>query len=114
MHNAVGGGIEPQGLLTLVSLSKRTLSPDKITYCIANFILPFIDYLFLDLTQYCSPNDTTCIGVLERLVDAGLLLTPGGAFGEHFQKWARLCFTSVPKQELERALECLNEVLVSS
>ena len=68
-------------------------------------------YLFLDLTEFCRRGEDTSVGVLERLVDAGMLLTPGGAFGSHFQKWARLCYTSVPKDELVVALERLNEVL---
>lgn len=70
-------------------------------------------YLFLDLSEYCRGEDT-CLGVLERLVDAGMLLTPGGAFGHLFHKWARLCYTSVPRAELEEALGRLNDVLARS
>lgn len=68
-------------------------------------------YLFLDLTQYCAKSEDSCVGVLERLVDAGMLLTPGGAFGHLFHKWARLCYTSVAKGELVEAIERLNHVL---
>ncbi len=68
-------------------------------------------YLFLDFTEYCRRGEDTSLGVLERLVDAGMLLTPGGAFGLHYKKWARLCFTSVCREELEESLLKLNQVL---
>jgi DNA-binding transcriptional MocR family regulator len=51
---------------------------------------------------------------LERLVDAGMLLTPGGSFGSEYKKWARMCFTSVPLEELREAIERLNHVLKDS
>ncbi len=68
-------------------------------------------YLFLDLTEYCRRGEDSAVGVLERLVDAGMLLTPGGSFGQQFKKWARLCFTSVCAEELTEAIARLNEVL---
>jgi N-succinyldiaminopimelate aminotransferase len=71
-------------------------------------------YLFLDLTEYCRRGEDTSMGVLERLVDAGMLLTPGGAFGQQYRKWARMCFTSVDKEELREAILRLNKVLEDS
>jgi N-succinyldiaminopimelate aminotransferase len=71
-------------------------------------------YLFLDLSEYCMRGEESSIGVLERLVDAGMLLTPGGAFGHHYKKWARMCFTSVSEVELREAIERLNHVLEST
>lgn len=71
-------------------------------------------YLFLDLTQYCQRGEDSALGVLERLVDAGMLLTPGGAFGQHYKKWARMCFTSVELNELKEAILRMNDVLESS
>ena len=68
-------------------------------------------YLFLDLSQYCADDAESSVCVLERLVDAGMLLTPGGAFGQHYRKWARLCFTSLSYDELEESLVRLNRVL---
>ncbi len=68
-------------------------------------------YLFLDLHEYCQPGEESSVGVLEHLVDAGMLLTPGGAFGEKYKKWARMCFTSVSLEELREALDRLNHVL---
>lgn len=69
-------------------------------------------YLFLDLTEYCAEDAESSVCVLERLVDAGMLLTPGAAFGQHYRKWARLCFTSVSYDELGESLLRLNRVLV--
>ena len=68
-------------------------------------------YLFLDLSEYCREGESDCVRVLERLVDAGMLLTPGGAFGSQYQKWARMCFTSVAADELKEAIGRLNAVL---
>jgi len=68
-------------------------------------------YLFLDLSAYCRESEKDCVRVLERLVDAGMLLTPGGAFGQQYQKWARMCFTSVPEPLLRSAIGKLNSVL---
>ncbi len=71
-------------------------------------------YLFLNLAEYCRSCEDSSVGVLERLVDAGMLLTPGSAFGSDFKKWARMCFTSVPLEELREAIERLNHVLKES
>ena len=71
-------------------------------------------YLFLDLGEYCRDGAESSVGVLERLVDAGMLLTPGGAFGQDYKKWARMCFTSVGLSELRDAIERLNHVLKNS
>lgn len=71
-------------------------------------------YLFLDLTEYCRRGEDSSLEVLERLVDAGMLLTPGGAFGQQYKKWARMCFTSVDIEELREAIERLNHVLEKS
>ncbi len=70
-------------------------------------------YLFLDLSEYCRRGEDSCIGVLETLAEAGILLAPGGGFGNLYQKWARLCFTSTPLAELEEGIERLNSVLES-
>lgn len=71
-------------------------------------------YLFLDLTEYCRRGEDTSVGVLERLVDAGMLLTPGAAFGNHYKKWARMCYSSVDADELQDAILRMNDVLENS
>ncbi|HMI94439.1 MAG TPA: pyridoxal phosphate-dependent aminotransferase, partial [Polyangiales bacterium] len=48
---------------------------------------------------------------LERCVDAGVTLMPGSAAGRAFDRWARLCFTTVPEAELALALERLRPLL---
>jgi aspartate/methionine/tyrosine aminotransferase len=68
-------------------------------------------YLFLDLTRWCERGEDSCLGVLERLAEAGILLAPGVAFGHLYQKWARLCYTSVPIDTLEEGIDRLNQVL---
>jgi N-succinyldiaminopimelate aminotransferase len=68
-------------------------------------------YLFLDLSQWCRQSEDSCIGVLERLAEAGLLLAPGSGFGHLYQKWARLCYTTVDFPALEEGIDRLNQVL---
>ena len=70
-------------------------------------------YLFLDLSAYCRRGEDSCIGVLEKLAEKGLLLAPGGGFGHLYQKWARLCYTSTGLEELEEGIERMNHVLES-
>ena len=41
------------------------------------------------------------MGFLERCLDAGVLLTPGSASGEAYGNWVRLCFTTVPQDQLD-------------
>ncbi len=68
-------------------------------------------YLFLDLTDWCRPGEDSALGVLERFAEAGLLLAPGSAFGHLYNKWARMCYTSVSREQLENGIERLNRVL---
>jgi N-succinyldiaminopimelate aminotransferase len=70
-------------------------------------------YLFLDLTEWCRPGEDSCLGVLERLAEAGVLLAPGGAFGHLYSKWARLCYTSVSRAQLIEGIDRVNCVLDS-
>lgn len=68
-------------------------------------------FLFFDATPHMRPGEMLQ-GFLERCADAGVMLTPGTAAGTDYDRWARLCFTSVPQPELERALARLRTVLV--
>jgi N-succinyldiaminopimelate aminotransferase len=67
-------------------------------------------FLFFDASPYLRQGETL-MGLLERCLDAGVMLTPGSASGRDFEHWARLCYTSVPQDELEIALERLRGVL---
>lgn len=67
-------------------------------------------FLFFDLRPHLRKGETP-MGLLERCVDAGVMLTPGSASGEAYGDWARICFTSVAPSELTEALERLRTVL---
>jgi N-succinyldiaminopimelate aminotransferase len=66
-------------------------------------------FLFFDLTPYLRGSESPT-ELLERCVDAGVMLTPGNACGADFGSWARLCFTSVPEPQLLEALARLRSV----
>jgi N-succinyldiaminopimelate aminotransferase len=67
-------------------------------------------FLFFNLERFLRGGETAT-ALLERCVDAGVMLTPGNSCGAAFGNWARLCFTSVPELELQEALGCLRKVL---
>jgi N-succinyldiaminopimelate aminotransferase len=69
-------------------------------------------FLFFDASRYLREGEDL-LGFLERCLDAGVLLTPGSASGRHFERWARLCFTSVAPSALDDALDRLVPVLRS-
>jgi aspartate/methionine/tyrosine aminotransferase len=66
-------------------------------------------YVFLDFAPILRGRP---LGVLlERAIDRGVLLAPGDGFGEAFATWARLCFTSVPRERLVQGLERLRDAI---
>jgi len=67
-------------------------------------------FLFFDLERHLRPGEAP-LRFLERCVDAGVTLMPGSAAGHAFDRWARLCFTTVPEPELVLALERLRPLL---
>jgi N-succinyldiaminopimelate aminotransferase len=69
-------------------------------------------FLFFDTGKYLRGGETTA-GFLERCLDHGVMLTPGSASGQDFERWARLCYTAVPPVELEAALAGLRSALES-
>ena len=44
-------------------------------------------------------------------MDHGVLLTPGTASGKDYEDWVRLCFTTLPPDELDEALARLRRIL---
>jgi N-succinyldiaminopimelate aminotransferase len=80
-------------------LSELCLTPEGSTY------------LFLDLSRFRRPGEPDAARVLERVADAGVLLAPGAAFGHDYRDWARLCFTSVDRPQLDEALDRIARVL---
>jgi len=67
-------------------------------------------FLFFDVTRFMGRSETLT-DVLERCLDAGVMLTPGTSCGNDFGGWARLCFTTLPPNELQEALERLRGAL---
>ncbi len=61
-------------------------------------------FVFFDVAARVREGEDG-LGVLERCLDAGVLLTPGSASGRDYGSWIRLCFTSVPPDQLREALE---------
>ena len=69
-------------------------------------------FLFFDTRPFMRAGETLP-DVLERCLEAGVMLTPGTACGTDFGSWARLCFTTLPEPELVEALALLRKVLVT-
>jgi N-succinyldiaminopimelate aminotransferase len=69
-------------------------------------------FLFFDATPHLRAGESL-MGFLERCLDAGVMLTPGSASGQHYENWARLCYTTVPPDDLRAALDRLRHVLWS-
>ena len=67
-------------------------------------------FLFFDARPHMGEGESL-MGLLGRCLDAGVLLTPGSASGEHYDTFVRLCFTAVPPEELSDALARLSGVL---
>lgn len=69
-------------------------------------------FVFFDVRAKRLPGEDT-VGLLERCLAAGVLLTPGAASGKDYEGWVRLCFTSVPPEDLAKALERLAPIVGS-
>jgi len=67
-------------------------------------------FLFFDTKRFMRRSESLT-DVLERCLDAGVMLTPGTSCGSDFGTWARLCFTTVPPAELDEALARLRSAL---
>ncbi len=46
-----------------------------------------------------------------KMLDAGVVLSPGEYFGDDYKGWARLCFTVVPPDEVKEGVKILNELI---
>lgn len=67
-------------------------------------------FVFFDVSERLLPGEDT-VDLLERCLAAGVLLTPGAASGKDYASWVRLCFTSVPPDDLAVALERLAPIV---
>ena len=63
-------------------------------------------FVFFDIAPRLQPGEDT-LGLLGRCLDHGVLLTPGAACGRDYDRFVRLCFTSVPPEELAAGLKIL-------
>jgi len=67
-------------------------------------------FLFVDAAPWLAPGEPL-EGLLDRLLAAGVLVTPGSACGKDFPTSIRLCFTAVPPAELAEALGRIARVI---
>lgn len=67
-------------------------------------------FVFFDVSPNLRDGEDG-LGLLERCLDAGVLLTPGAACGVDYENFVRLCFTSVPPAQLQEALDLLKPIL---
>jgi len=68
-------------------------------------------FLFFDAAPWLAPEDEDVTPLLHRCLDAGVVVTPGGASGDDYRRWLRVCFTCVEPEELKAGLALLGEVL---
>ena len=68
-------------------------------------------FLFFNASAYKEPGEEDSLGFLERCLDRGVLLTPGSSCGQDYKDWVRLCFTSVPLEDLSEALERIRPLI---
>ena len=67
-------------------------------------------FVLLDL-RGSAADEAAALAFLERSLDRGVALAPGGAFGSRFGRFARLCYTAVPPAQLVEGLERLAPLL---
>lgn len=67
-------------------------------------------YLFVDLSRHADQQGSIW-PLVERLLEAGVSISPGEQFGRGFERHARLCFTAVPRDRLRVGLERLAAAL---
>ncbi len=66
-------------------------------------------YLFLDFRELLG--DRPLRALMEPAIERGVLLAPGEAFGAGFERFARLCYTSVPRARVVEGIRRLREAL---
>jgi len=67
-------------------------------------------FLYFDAQRFTRAGETPA-GFLERCAKAGVVLTAGGATGKAYASFARLCYTSVDRPTLSRAMQVLSGVI---
>ena len=111
-HAALRALTQSDGFIAEAHKAHRASRDEAVATVKARFHPPEgASYLFLDLRPFQRPEDADCVPLLERALEAGVMLAPGEAFGEGFDGFARLCFTSVTRERLREAIARLNRVL---
>lgn len=67
-------------------------------------------YLWVDFSRWSGDS---CMPVLEKVAEQGVLLAPGSAFGDACHRYARLCFTGVDEARLDEGIDRINAVLAA-
>jgi aspartate/methionine/tyrosine aminotransferase len=65
-------------------------------------------YLFVDLSPYCGDD---LWPLVERLLDAGVSISPGEQFGHGFERHARLCYTATATERVLVGIERIARLL---
>lgn len=68
-------------------------------------------FLFVHAGPWMRDGETDALPFLDRCLDAGVLMTPGGACGTDFGEYFRVCFTGVTPEALNDSLERLAPLL---
>lgn len=68
-------------------------------------------FLFFDASPYLPEHATDALPFLERALEGGVMLTPGGSCGDAYARWVRICFTSLTLEEHDAALAALAPAL---
>ena len=67
-------------------------------------------YLWVDFSRWSGDD---CMPALEKIAAQGVLVAPGGAFGDACRSHARLCFTGVDETRLDEGIDRINGVLAA-
>ena len=67
-------------------------------------------YFFIELPEHWKeipPKQK-----ITRMLESGVVLSPGEYFGDDYSGWARLCFTVVEPEEIMEGIRRLNDLLI--
>ncbi|MEW6365571.1 MAG: pyridoxal phosphate-dependent aminotransferase [Acidobacteriota bacterium] len=65
-------------------------------------------YVFVDLRERWKGLDES--QKMSRMIEAGVVLAPGEAFGAAYDGWARFCYTALPPEEIGKAAQRVNRL----
>jgi aspartate/methionine/tyrosine aminotransferase len=69
-------------------------------------------FILVDLRDLADDDERT-MQLLAAVLDAGVALAPGKAFGADFGRFARLCYTATPAATVSDGMQVFNEALSS-